>query len=93
VKDSYNRAIRRAVDRANEERLKGAQAAGINKEEVVRVPRWHSNQLRHTAATKLRALFGLEAARTVLGHADPKITLTYAEADFAKAAQAMKQVG
>ena len=92
-KDSYNRAVRRAVDKANEGQRKAAQGAGIDATTVALVPRWHANQLRHTTATKLRSRFGLEAARTVLGHADPKITLTYAEADFAKAAEAMKQVG
>jgi integrase len=32
-------------------------------------PRWHPHQLRHTAATEIRAKFGLEAAQAVLGHA------------------------
>jgi integrase len=92
-KDSYNRAIRRAVDKANDARRKEAKEYGIDVSTITLVPRWHANQLRHTAATKLRSQFGLETARTVLGHADPKITLTYAEADFAKAAEAMKLVG
>ena len=92
-KDSYNRAIRRAVEKANDARRKAAQEAGIDASTIVLVPRWHANQLRHTTATKLRSQFGLGAARTVLGHADPKITLTYAEADFAKAAEAMMLVG
>jgi len=93
VKDSYNRAIRRAIDKANDARRAAANGTGIDGGTMTLIPRWHANQLRHTAATKLRAQFGLEAARTVLGHADPKITLTYAEADFAKAAAAMRQVG
>jgi integrase len=90
---SYRHAIVRAVDRANKARAKEAEEAGIDKSTIELVPRWHVNQLRHTAAPKLRAKFGLDAARTVLGHADPKITLTYAEADLAKAAQCMKEVG
>ncbi len=111
IKDSYNRAIRRACERAfgmppelrnvkyrlnllpidqrDAEQTRRLQAAREWREQHC----WHANQLRHTAATKLRSLFGLEAARTVLGHADPKITLVYAEADHAKAAEAMKQVG
>jgi integrase len=93
MKDSYNRALRRAVDKANDARRKAAREAGADSGAIPLVPRWHANQLRHTAATKLRSRFGLEAARTVLGHAVPKITLTYAEADFAKAAEAMKLVG
>ena len=66
---------------------------GINPEDVQLITRWHANQLRHSVATSLCAKFGLEAARTVLGHADPKITLVYAEADFSKAAEVMKAVG
>ncbi len=111
VKDSYNRAIRRAcewafgmpielrnpryqlnalpVDERDAEKHRRLLAAREWRNQHC----WHANRLRHTAATKLRSQFGLEAAQTVLGHADPKITLTYAEADFAKAAQAMKQVG
>ena len=92
-KDAYNRAIRRGVDKANATRLKEAAEMGKNPDEAQHVPRWHANQLRHSAATQLRAEFGLEAARTVLGHADPKITLVYAEADFSKAAEVMKAVG
>ena len=93
MKDSYNRALHRAVDKANDARRRAAQENGVDASAIPLVPRWHANQLGHTAATKLRSRFGLEAARTVLGHADPKITLTYAEADFAKAAEAMKLVG
>lgn len=32
------------------------------------VPRWTPNQLRHSVATRLRAEYGLEEARVVLGH-------------------------
>ena len=92
-KNAYCRAVRRAVDRANKSRLEEAEKAGIEASTVELIPRWHVNQLRHTAATLLRSKFGLDAARIVLGHSDPKITLTYAEADLAKAAQCMKEVG
>ncbi len=56
-KDSDNRAIRRAVDRANRER-----------DEKDRLPYWHPNQLRHAVATKVRGEAGLEASQVVLGH-------------------------
>lgn len=92
-KNAYCRAIRRAVDRANRDRLAKAAEARIDADDVEKLPSWHVNQLRHTAATLLRARYGLDAARTVLGHSDPKITLTYAEADLAKAAQCMREVG
>ena len=42
---------------------------------------WSPNQLRHSRATAIREQYGIEAAQTVLGHADPKITLVYAERD------------
>jgi Phage integrase family len=32
------------------------------------VPRWHCHQLRHTAALEISRRFGLEGARSVLGH-------------------------
>jgi integrase len=54
---------------------------------------WHPNQLRHNAATRLRREFGLDVARTVLGHSSPVVTEVYAELDGAKAAEAMERVG
>jgi integrase len=41
--------------------------------------RWHPHQLRHTAATLIRARFGVEAAQHVLGHATLSATEVYAE--------------
>ena len=57
------------------------------------VPRWSPNQLRHNAATRLRKEFGLEAARTVLGHRTPVVTEIYAEIDQSKAADIMRRIG
>jgi site-specific recombinase XerD len=55
--------------------------------------RWHPNQLRHNAATRLRREFGLDVARAVLGHSSPAVTAIYAEVDQAKAADAMGRIG
>jgi len=55
--------------------------------------RFHPNQLRHSAATRLRREFGLDVARAVLGHSSPVVTEVYAELDQAKAAEAMARVG
>lgn len=55
--------------------------------------RWHPNQLRHSAATLIRRLFGLEAAQTVLGHAQASITEIYAERDLAKAVEVARSIG
>jgi integrase len=58
-----------------------------------KVPHWHPNQLRHNAATRFRALYGLDTARAMLGHASPAVTAIYAEADRTKARAAMAEVG
>jgi integrase len=47
------------------------------------VPRWSPLRLRHTAATQIRAKYGLEAAQTVLGHTRADVTQIYAERDIA----------
>ncbi len=54
---------------------------------------WSPNQLRHSRATAIRERFGIEAAQTVLGHSDPKVTQIYAERDFEMAARIMMEVG
>ena len=55
--------------------------------------RWSPNQLRHTCATLLRAKYGIELTRTVLGHSDIKTSEIYAERDLAAAAHIMGEVG
>jgi integrase len=57
------------------------------------VPHWSPNQLRHSAATRLRRSFDLDTVRAVLGHSSPVVTEVYAELDGAKAAEAMERVG
>jgi integrase len=56
-------------------------------------PPWHPHRLRHSAATMLRREFGLDVARTVLGHNSPAATAIYAAADHEKAAAAIARVG
>ena len=58
-----------------------------------KVPRWTPNQLRHNAATRLRAEFGLDVAKSVLGHSRVETTQIYAEADQARAIRAMEDAG
>lgn len=53
------------------------------------VPTWHPHRLRHSFATRMRKAHGIETARILLGHKSPAMTLVYAEADRAKAMQAM----
>ena len=57
------------------------------------VPRWHSYQLRHNAGTRLRAEFGLDVARTILGHAKIDSTQLYAEQDHARAMEVTAKIG
>ncbi len=57
------------------------------------VPVWSPNQLRHSAATRLRREFGLDVARAVLGHSSPVVTEIYAEMDETRAASAMLKIG
>jgi integrase len=55
--------------------------------------RFHPHELRHTAATKLRKLFGLEAAGVVLGHNSLDATQIYAEANRELAISVMGKIG
>lgn len=57
------------------------------------VPRWSPNQLRHNAATMIRAAAGIESARTVLGHSSSVTTEIYAEKDLTTAAKIISEIG
>jgi integrase len=54
---------------------------------------WTPLQLRHTAATAIRARYGLEASQVVLGHAKADVTQLYAARDLAKAHAIMAEIG
>jgi integrase len=86
---SYRRAITRAIELVNAKRQDDADEG----ETPDLLPSWGPNQLRHAAATELRRRCGLDAARMVLGHSDLAVTSVYAEADLAKAAAVMRDVG
>jgi integrase len=57
------------------------------------VPSWSPNQLRHTAGTKIRKAYGIEAARIILGHASAATSEIYAEIDREKAKEIMRKLG
>jgi integrase len=57
------------------------------------IPVWKPHQLRHTAATRLRKQFGIEAARVILGHRSSAVTEIYAEVDRSRAVEVMGEVG
>jgi integrase len=64
---------------------KAAEKAGV--------PHWHPNQLRHTFATEVRRVHGLEAAQVLLGHSRADVTQVYAERDLALAAEVAAKIG
>jgi integrase len=57
------------------------------------VPEWSPGQLRHNTGTKVRALFGVEAAQTVLGHHNLSTTEIYAEKNHARYKEIMSRIG
>jgi integrase len=57
------------------------------------VPEWNPLQLRHAAATAIRARFGLEAAKAILGHIRVETSQIYAERDLCKAQEIMAEIG
>lgn len=54
---------------------------------------FHPHQLRHTAATRLRKEFGIEAAQVMLGHKTIRITELYAEKNLDAARKIAAEVG
>jgi integrase len=57
------------------------------------VEEWAPNQLRHTAATDIRRRFGVESARTILGHSDIATSEIYAERDHEMASRIASEIG
>jgi integrase len=99
-RNTYLGAVNRACDRAfphpTLSAIKPSQRTEAERGELElwrKAHRWHPNQLRHSAATTVRATFGLEAAQVVLGHARADTTEIYAERDLSKAAEVMRNIG
>jgi integrase len=95
---SYGRPVTRGIDLANRVRAcdackTKAPADWCDDCRSHTVPHWHPHQLRHTKATEIRRVAGLDAARAVLGHRSPVVTEVYAELDLAKAAEVMAKIG
>ena len=71
--DQYDSATyRRAI-------LRACKAAGV--------PPWTPHQLRHSAGTEIRAMYGVEEARLMMGHRSLKAAEVYARADLEKIAR------
>jgi integrase len=85
---SLGRAVAKAVKRANTRRLKMAGEGNYDL-----IPHWHPNQLRHSHGTRVRAMFGLEAAQVSLGHSRADVTQIYAERNLALAVNVAEKLG
>jgi integrase len=89
-------APRRQPDGRPESRA--AWWARLTAEERAEVRSWRRehrirpNQLRHARATELRP-YGLDVAKTILGHAKVETTLIYAERDMAAAMELVSRIG
>ena len=57
------------------------------------LPYFHPNQIRHTAATAIRAEYGIEAAQAVLGHANLSTSEIYAHKSEALAQEIAEKFG
>jgi integrase len=87
---TYRKAIKRPCVKAD--KLAHKKDPTIAADLVV-VPEWHPHQLRHTAATRLRREFGLEAAQVILGHRTLAVTQIYAEKNAAAAEEVVGKIG
>jgi len=101
---AYRVVIQRAVRRANrvrerenkerEEKNKERKETGMPPLPLLPpIPMWHPHQLRHHAATLVKAAYGIEASKDYLGHAHVAMTEVYAERDLAKARQIASEIG
>lgn len=69
-------------------------AAGVKRlREHAASVHWHPHQLRHTAATYLRKVHGVEAAQVMLGHSQLSATEIYAERNTDKAIEIARKWG
>lgn len=57
------------------------------------IPTWTPGQLRHNAATRIRAAYGIEAARIILGHSSAVTSEIYADIDREKAREIVGKLG
>lgn len=81
---TYRRAIKYAISRANKKR----QEKGLTL-----MKNWSPSQLRHTRATEIRQLYGLEGSQAVLGHRRADVTQIYAARDRKLAERIARDVG
>jgi integrase len=88
-KKSGPRRRRAPGDRYDTNSYRRAIARACLKAEV---PPWGPNRLRHSRATELRP-YGLDLAKTILGHAKVETTQIYAEKDLIAAMELVSRIG
>jgi integrase len=106
--ESYAHAIYQACDKAfpppellarrkGETRAEWKARLTLDEKKALRAwqkaHRFHPHQLRHTAATRIRKQFTLDAAQVVLGHATVSSTQVYAKKNVEEARRVMAEVG
>jgi integrase len=98
--NSYRKAITRGCERAfphptlsdrPEEELSIPEKAELYRWRQEKF--WSPNQLRHSFATEVRKLYGLEAAQVLLGHSSANVTQIYAERDMERGATVALAIG
>jgi len=77
-KDAINRAVNRALAKANKARAE---------EKLPPLPHWTPYQLRYTRLHEIRKAAGREAARAIAGHSQATMTDHYAPANWGRAAR------
>ena len=82
--DSYRRSIKYGIRKVNKLRLTTNQDP---------IPEWFPLQLRHSRATELNELYGIEAAAVSLGHAHADVTKVYAERNLKLAIEVARKTG
>jgi integrase len=96
---SYWLAVFRACQKARGKRAaelyRGAEMTlrQAHQQAARAIPTWCPLQLRHTAATAIRARYGVEAAKVILGHSKVETSQIYAERDLGKAQAIMGEIG
>ena len=85
---SYRKAVTYAIKAANKAII---ETAGKKKPKTI--PMWTPHQLRHTALTRARKEFGIEASSTFGGHKKMNVTEIYAEKNMALADKVAMRLG
>ena len=61
--------------------------------DAAKITRWTPHWLRHNAASRLRAEYGLDVAQVMLGHSTADVTQVYAHLNLTKAIEVAGKVG